>query len=702
MRNYWSTLPLLRLWLAFTAGVLPAIYLREYPLAKLFALAFGVVWFCSLLTVLVHARLPVQKQVHWQRWQGVALVTGIIAFGFVLTYTLTPQLAKHYYGHMLLQENCLLVRVADPPVQKEKTVNLYAEVEQINYGGLQVNSSGKIQLGFIKDSNSLALGYGDVLLLNAKVKSVSGPQNPEEFDYKAYQARHQIYYTAFLTPGKWKVLKQDAGLPLLSAIYKVRAYFLQVLRQHVLSDDDFGVATALMLGYRDFVNDEVMQAYSASGVIHVLSVSGLHVGVIYLMLNFLLGWMETRGRKFVLGKTVLIVGFIWLYACLTGLCPSVLRSATMFTMLQVGKAYSRKANNYNLLAGSAVLLMLFNPFIITEVGFLLSYLAVVGILFLQPRIQALVTVKNYWLNLGWQLTSVSLAAQVVTFPLATFYFHQFPNLFLLTNLFIIPWSDLVLMTGVALFAVSWIPGVGMLVGFMFNSMLWVMDRFIFWIDSIPYALTTGISMNGFETPVLYVLLFLCCWLLIERRSKVLLATLALVVVVLTSFSVRSIKNNCSRQLVVYKVKDRSAVAFLDGKQAHVLFDDSLLLDDKQMRFHVLNHWCSRGVSPSAKADSGVQLPIGKIYSCEGKRLLLIDRDWPAVCQPSNTLRVDFVVLAHNPKVYIDRLNSAVSYKQLIFDSSNRKAKVTRWQTDCERLHISCWNVNEQGAFIQQF
>ncbi len=702
MRNFWSTLPLLRCWLALSAGVLAAIAIADSPYSFGIAIGCAVLFIAAAAGSVLYAYQSPVRQLIWQRRQGVLLTLGIAGFGFALAYSFTPQLAADYYGKMVLQENCLVVRVTDPPVQKAKTVNLYGCVEQVTYGGMQVRSSGKIQLGFMKDSNSLALAYGDLLILKASVKPVSGPQNPEEFNYKTYQAHHQIYYTAFVTPGNWKVIKKDDGHPLLSAIYKVRSYFLQVLREHVLAEEDFGVATALMLGYRDFVDDETMQAYSASGVIHVLSVSGLHVGVIYLMLNFLLGWMEVRGRKYVLGKTALIVGFIWFYACLTGLCPSVLRSATMFTMLQVGKAYSRKANNYNLLAGSAVLLMLFNPYIITEVGFLLSYLAVVGILFLQPRIQALVTIKNYWLNLAWQLTAVSLAAQVVTFPLATYYFHQFPNLFLLTNLFIIPWSDLVLLTGVALFALGWIPGVGLLAGFVFNSMLWVMDRFIFWIDSFPWALTEGISISMFETTLLYVLLGLVCWLLVERRMKVLLAALALVVVLFSSFSIRQILNSGNRQLVVYKIKDRSALAFLDGREAHVLFDDTLLRDEKQMRFHVLNHWYCRGVQKPIAKDTGMVLPLGRLYSFEGKRVLLIEKELPEFFNPTRRLQVNYVLVAHNPKLYLDRLKRYLQFELVIFDSSNSKARVERWKTDCGRAGITCWDVNAQGAFVKQF
>jgi competence protein ComEC len=260
-----------------------------------------------------------------------------------------------------------------------------------------------------------------------------------------------------LKSGDWELLQVKEDNIFFSTIYKMREYFLSILSTYVRDRNQFAVASAIMLGYNDYMNGDITRAYASSGALHVLSVSGLHVGIMFFMLNVLLKFMDNRGRKLEITKSVSIILFIWLYACLTGLSPSVLRSAMMFSLIQSGTLLKRHVNTFNIVFGSAVVLMLFNPFIVTEVGFRLSYLAVLGIIYLQPKIYSLWAFKNWFLDKAWMIVAVSLAAQIATFPLSLLYFHQFPNLFLISNLVVIPVSNLILFLGTGLFAVGTIP-----------------------------------------------------------------------------------------------------------------------------------------------------------------------------------------------------------------------------------------------------
>jgi competence protein ComEC len=236
----------------------------------------------------------------------------------------------------------------------------------------------------------------------------------------------------------------------------LRDFFLTLIEQHVKTKDELAVASAIMLGYRDYMNADIVQAYASSGALHVLSVSGLHVGVLFLALQFLLQWMDKyRQLKWV--KVLLVLAVMFFYAVLTGLSPSVLRAVVMFSFFVIAKAINRDNNMYNVLGISCLLLLFWNPYLITEVGFKLSYLAVLGIVVLYPILQPLLTFKNKLLKGAWSITCLSIAAQIATFPISLYYFHQFPNLFLISNLIIIPASDFVLYLGMLICVTFKIP-----------------------------------------------------------------------------------------------------------------------------------------------------------------------------------------------------------------------------------------------------
>ena len=593
-----------------------------------------------------------------------------------------------------------------------------------------------IQLTFLRDSICEQLQYGNVLLVKSKIDTTEGPKNPYEFNFRQYLAFHNIYNKAFVTRGEWRVIDTAAGNPVLAGIYKLRSSFLSIITRYVSDKNDFGVASAIMLGYRDYINSEIMRAYASSGTVHVLSVSGLHVSIMFFMLNFLLSWMDKRGRKMVYAKAGIIIGFIWFYACLTGLSTPVLRSAMMFTLIQVGQVLIRNVNTYNIIAGSALLLMLFNPFVIADVGFQLSYIAVFGIVYLQPKIADLWIIKpdkphfknadtwrkvfvflrydGYWLlkqllSFLWQLIAASLAAQIVTLPLCLFYFYQFPNLFLLSNIVVIPLSNLLLFAGTFMFSVAHIPYVADLAGWIFSHLLYILDSFIFWIDTLPFALTQGISISMAQVILLYLLIILLCWLSEERRNKVLVAALAVVLVLCSFKSVKEVNRARQKQVVVYAVSKQKAIAFVSAKSLYYDMDSALFNNQANMLFHIYHHWWECGVSGGLPLSSlnnstseiqSTTIPQGRLVLFEGKKILIIDSlatsDYNGTQQK---LKADLVILNGTIRVSLPVLRKSIVFDEVIFDSACKPSSRKRWKKDCADLDINYWDVNSQGAFV---
>lgn len=330
-----------------------------------------------------------------------------------------------------------------------------------------------------------ALLPGHLIWSGQAPDSISGPTFPEEFDYKSFLAGKGIHHRQFLGRGVQVFDGSEAsGIEFL--LPQVRRYLLARIDSTVSFASSRQIAAALLLGEKSSLDREIREAYAATGTMHILAVSGLHVGIIYAILFFPLRYFTLSSGK----KKIYLTGvifLIWCYALLTGFSPSVIRAATMFSLFTIGDMRKRKPSSWNLLGLSATIMLVFDPGAFREVGFQLSYLAVAGILALQPLIVRWWIPPNKFLEYFWQLAAVSIAAQLATFPLSVFYFHLFPVYFLLANLVVIPLSFLAMMAGIGLLLLGWIPGFDVVFGFLVNWIIFAQN----WLTEVIRALPGG-------------------------------------------------------------------------------------------------------------------------------------------------------------------------------------------------------------------
>ena len=634
---------------------------------------------------------------------GFVLMVLLVSLGYLLTWTASEKNFNDHFQNYYDSESFFEATIVDPPLEKAKVLSVVAEVNQLFGKQGTVKVRGNILLNILRDSTADKLRYGDKIVFKARVEPFDEPKNPGEFSFKLYQSFHNIFHRAFLKQGDWKRVARDKGNVFIATSHKTRKYFLSLLRKYVSDANNFGVASSIMLGYKDYRNADVTRAYASSGALHVLSVSGLHVGIIFFILNGLFGWMDSRGRNFLVAKSIVIIILIWFYACLTGLYPSVLRSATMFTMIQIGMLSSRGSITYNVIAMSALVLIAVNPFIVTEVGFRLSYLAVIGIIFLQPKIYSLLAFKNWLLDKAWMIIAVSLAAQIATFPLGLYYFHQFPILFLISNLVVIPAGYLILCCGIALFAFGEVPYLNDITGWTFDLIISLLNRFIFFIDSLSFALINGISITMIEMILIYVIILLICYVTEERRIKVVIAVLVIVFGLTAFNSYENLIHSRQKKVIVYSVPKSKALAFITGKRVLYDFDNALLANESSMLFHVRHNWWSYGIKEESPVDhTYINQPIGRLLDFEGSRILLIDSSIGKLhFTTAEKLKVDLVILSHNSKIKVKDLIQHVDCSNYVFDSSNKEWRTRIWKKDCIEQKINYWDVSEKGAFVRE-
>ena len=318
--------------------------------------------------------------------------------------------------------------VTSPAAERTNHFRYDFELKHVSSDDTLEQIQGVIHLYVRKDSTSRILyHYGDQLLISGRFYEISGPGNPHEFDFKKYSSLQNIHGHAFVRSRHIKQIGNTTPNAVLKYAYLLQSNAAQIIDKHVTEPRENGIAKALLLGIKDHLDNEVKKSYSAAGAMHVLAVSGLHVGIVYLFLQFLLGKLKSTKLGRQVFALISIIA-IWSYAFITGLSPSVLRAATMFSIVAFGEVKATKGNVYNSLGLAAFILLLFDPYLIYSVGFQLSFSAVFGIVYLQPKMYRLLEFDSMLLDKAWAITCVFSSGPNCHFSTDCLLFSSIPNL----------------------------------------------------------------------------------------------------------------------------------------------------------------------------------------------------------------------------------------------------------------------------------
>ncbi len=418
---------------------------------------------------------------------------------------------------------------------------------------------------------SSSLQPGEVVLVNKIPEIIPAPSFPDEFDYRGFLAKKEIHFRQFIRSGLVKVDSSNTR-SLELAIDRLGKSLSNLIDQKVEFSESKQIAKALLLGQKESLDKEIKNAYSETGTMHILAVSGLHVGIIYAIL--LLPLKRFKGdSKIKRAYLVFVVVLIWLYAVMTGFSPSVVRASTMFSLVTAGQMRKKKPSIWNVLAFSAMLMMVVEPEVIFDVGFQLSYLAVAGIVGLQPVILRWWIPGNVVLEYFWQSAAVSLAAQLVTFPLSVFYFHQFPTYFLLANLIVVPLAFLIMAVGVPFLFLGWIPMLGEVMGWLVNWMIYIQNQITFFIQLLPLGKIDRLTITFSGMVLVWILLLIWGnWELGNRKKLVVLA-----MVFFASWGVEGLIREINRpteQLWFFKRGDKETILDIKLGDRHLSWNQS--------------------------------------------------------------------------------------------------------------------------------
>ncbi len=684
----WKQAPFLRLLPPLIAGIIlgwlfpwaPVFY--PLPAVAIFIAVCLILYF---LLTLLGGRL--------RKYSGGGVLFSLFLLGALLTWWNKDSLRPDFAGPLLTDSSFLKVRLVSPLEEKPHSWKAEAKIESVLNGDTVQNARGKAFLYFQKEQQKPILKYGETLLIPNRLEEIKPSNNPGAFDYSRYCELKNIYFSAYLPAGSWLLLKEPPKRSITAFFLNCRAICLSVLEQYIKPSRELGVAEALLLGYRGNLDPELYQAYANVGVVHLIAISGLHVGLIYLILIGLLRFLPDR-EAFRIIKGALVCIFLWGFTLLTGAHPSTLRAAIMLSFLVAGKFFfKREANTYNSLAASAFLLLCFNPYLLFDVGFQLSYLAVAGILIFQKPFNKLLWFKSRAGNYIWEMLSISLAAQLLTFPLVLYYFHQFPSFFLVSNLLLIPAATLALYGEVLLLAFSFIPAFAKLLGMGLSGLLGFMNRSILWANQFQFIRFQHIRLHPMELLLLYGFIILLFIWIFHKRKKALVGALAIIAVGSLFSLMQKWENHTQKKLIVYQTAGYSTIEMINGQQSQILGNASGL-DNKNIQRYTLMpakevfHIKSRTIRQG-------NLPFFKFHN---KKIGLIQKYFHP-----DSLRsffpLDYVILSRYNRLKIKDIQRHFSPHMIVFDASVSPWQKQKWKTACKKLNLHCFSVPDQGAWI---
>lgn len=689
-------MPFVRLLVPMVLGIISG---RFFAHALMFDWGMGVclITLCLFLFLLLRYKRFSLFRITWIF--GLIIHVFLCIFCFRLTAYNSERCDPNRFN--LLKSDLLVLRVENEPKLSKRNIRFEAEVIGVFNQQHIKHSSGKILITLEADSGKKFVpDYGDILLIPAVFHTLEPPYNPGEFDYKLFMENRQIYFQSFVKGNQFRVLAQNTGNSVISFALSLRRKLIIKYNTYLPDQDAAALASTLILGYRADLNKDVIEAYSKTGTMHVLSVSGMHVGIVFLILSFLLRLMD-KNKVLVLVQIFLITTAIWFYSLISGFSSPVCRAALMISFLLIGKALNKNQNSYNLIAISAFFLLLYYPYYLFDVGFQLSYLAVCGLVYFHPKLYQSLYIKNKIVDYAWSYCALSLAAQLATFPLGLYYFHQFPLYFLLSNLLIVLPVTIIMYAGILLLAIPFnfllIP-----LGKFLSGLINFTNDILFRIENLPLASLSGIWLSSFQLLLLYSLILTFVFWSKSRQKIVIFVAMALSIILFMSVSLDQILNLRREELIFFSLRQKSAIAYLKRGKCIVLAD--LDSSDRTFSYTIEPSLESRGISDidfiniesPQRTDS--YWSDSNFMQFGNFRVLRWDRK---ISLPTSAekLGVDILILSHNPIQKLTEISSFVEFNKVLIDPTNSDYKIRDWLSEAAKLNISVYVLKKSPAYI---
>ncbi|MGO4772536.1 ComEC/Rec2 family competence protein [Flavobacterium sp. W22_SRS_FK3] len=558
----------------------------------------------------------------------------------------------------------------------QRYIGVIKKIEDQNY-------SGKIIINIQKDSLSNSLIIGNIIRLKTILQRNPSPKNPNQFDYSKYLKDKQIYAQVYITKSEISINKTiNKNIWYYSA--KLHSRIVNNLNRNHFNPNEMNVALALILGQRQEISSEIVHDYQFSGAMHVLSVSGLHVGFIMFFIAFILKPIANTPKGSIV-KLITVLTSLAVFAIISGLSPSVLRSVVMFSFLAIGNQLRRNGNTYHTLLVSILLILLFEPYFLFDIGFQLSYLALFFILWLQPILKCIWTPKNKILINIRNVLTVSFAAQIGTFPLCLYYFHQFPGLFFATNIIIIPILSLIMFVGIIVMILAAFNIVPLFLHQILEKSIYFLNKVIHFVASFDSFVIRDISFNFYYLFTFYLMIISAIiWWKKPSYNKFIILLISIITVQISLIYTKK-ESESQHEMVIYNIKKNTLISERIGHTISFYTNDTLSVKSS----NVLNSY-TVGSFGNLKSVSKIKNTL----FFNDKRIFVIDSSGVY----GNKIQPDILLITQSPKINLERVLQNLHPKIIITDASNSNSIQKKWRTTCLRKGIPFHSTAKNGFY----
>ncbi len=651
----------------------------------------------SLTGLLIFHWIPVLARFRHSMLSGIFTALLFISLGATLCRNQDFRQQPNWFGHHLSDTSSLLLVLEEPLVEKSKSFKAIAAVRASINNNQSEAARGKLLIYFSKDSTVQSLDYGSRLMIRQPVREIKSSGNPGAFDFKQYCLFQGITHQVYLRPGDYEVLPGKEQSWFRKQLFRSGQFLVQLLKQYIPGRQESGIAEALLIGYKQDLDPEIVQSYSNTGVVHIIAISGLHLGLIYWLLLLLLKPLNQSKRTRWLHAALVIAG-LWTFSFLAGAQPSVLRSALMFSCMVLGNSVSRKSPAINSLAVSAFILLCYNPFWLWDAGFQLSYAAVLSILLFNQPVYNWFYIKNKLLDYAWKMNAVTIAAQILTLPVSLYLFHQFPVSFLFSNFIAVPLSSLLLLGEIFLCLIAFYAPLADLTGKAIAAGIRLMNAWIERVEQLPLSVWEGIQLSSTQAIWMTGILLSASYWLMEKSKKAFGASLFFLLLFSAERFISFRDAGGQQKIIVYHVPRMQAIDFIQRRNFWFAGDSSLQQNQLSRNFHLKPSRVLHRVSETDRLNG--LLHYEYYFRFGGKNIISLDTAI-AYTAPADSIRpvIDLLVLSGNPKLYLKRLAAVLDIRQLVIDGSVPARKAGFWKKDADSLQIPVHDTGEKGAFV---
>lgn len=668
----WKQIPFVRILPAFLTGIL----LQWYLPVSLFIIARAL--FVALLLLLLYGLLRPGRQFQFRWLPVLAIHTLLLVIG---SWVMALQQGRNGSPDIHLPESTYIIRLERDWKQGPKSYKNQVLL-------MQQDRSIRAWLYTPKDSAFLQLPRKSWIMARVSPRPISPPANPGSFNYKTYSLHQGITHQVYLKTGQYRLLQKGNPTGLASLLDYCRQRVIEIMRQAIPGKQEAGLAEALLIGYKDDLDKDMETIYAQTGVVHIIAISGMHLGLIYGLLLLLFKPLKNHPQaRWV--RALMIIAALWVFSLLAGASPSVLRSAVMFTAILLGEAIHRKGNAINSLAFSAFALLSYQPYWLGDIGFQLSFAAVLSILVFYPLVYRLFYFRQKWLDAFWKLNAVTLAAQVLTFPLCVYHFHQFPTWFLAANLVAVPLSNIILLGEIGLCALAWWDWATEVTGSILYYFIRWMTQWVSFVNQWPFSIWEPLSISRCQTIILYIIITIPFLPFNKKRKITLLLFCLLFFITERTYELHQAASR--NRLIIYSIPGKRAMDIQTGRAFQFMGDTGILTNKSMYSFHIRPCRVQNRIAIEKKA---VTEEISRI-EWKGKTIGFLSGKLSADQLPRE---LDLLVISHDPVVVPNEVLNKIAVKMIVIDASNSYKTLRLWEMLALEKQIRLHDLRE-GCFI---